>query len=187
MTFFETWCQRFTPLLKQDFGFSDLDVAAILGNAGHESNGFQTLQERKPMVPGSRGGYGIMQWTGPRRRSYEAYCAKYKLDPADMMTNYKYLFIELKGDESRAVDKIKTVSGLEKKTENFMLTFLRPGIPHLDSRIVWAKKALAAIQSPNSVPDVPVSIPVQPVPQQTAKDTDISFWTLLLRLLGFIK
>lgn len=64
-----------------------LSAAAIIGNAGHESGGFKDLQEKKPLVKGSRGGYGIMQWTGPRRREYEDYCDRNNLDPSDMESN----------------------------------------------------------------------------------------------------
>lgn len=141
--FYEKWVRVFVPRLMADFNVSHLDACAVFGNAGQESNGFQSLQEMKPLVPGSKGGYGIMQWTGPRRRDYEEYCARNKLDPADMESNYKFLFVELKGPEGKVLPKLKAAEGLEKKTEVFMSVFLRPGIPHLDSRIAWARRCFA--------------------------------------------
>lgn len=158
MTFYEEWGVRFVTLLMKDFSLSEDDAFAIIGNAGHESAGFKSLQEVKPLVPGSRGGYGIMQWTGPRRREYEAYCKRNKLNPADMMSNYKFLFVELSGPEGKkALPALKAARGLEKKVESFMKTFLRPGIPHLDSRIKWAKKLKEAYREVPSqeVPNVP--------------------------------
>lgn len=52
-------------LLMRDFPLGLEDAAAILGNLGHESGGLVQLQELKPVVAGSRGGYGWAQWTGP--------------------------------------------------------------------------------------------------------------------------
>jgi hypothetical protein len=145
MEFFNKWAVIFIDLLMKDFDLSLNDAVAIVGNAGHESGGFKSLQEKKPVVPGSRGGYGIMQWTGSRRREYEAYCKRNSLDPANMMSNYMFLFVELKGWEGdNALPALKAAPTLEKKVESFMLKFLRPGTPHLDSRQVWAKRALAA-------------------------------------------
>lgn len=142
--FFNEWAPIFMAKLQDDFDLSLEDSAAIIGNAGHESGGFKSLQEKKPVVPGSRGGYGIMQWTGPRRRDYEAYCSRNRLNPADMDTNYKFLFVELKGPEGAALTPLRAAKGLDKKVESFMNKFLRPGIPHLESRIIWAKRALQA-------------------------------------------
>ncbi len=142
--FFNEWAPIFMAKLQDDFDLSLEDSAAIIGNAGHESGGFKSLQEKKPVVPGSRGGYGIMQWTGPRRRDYEAYCSRNKLNPADMDTNYKFLFVELRGPEGAALTPLRAAKGLDKKVESFMNKFLRPGIPHLESRIIWAKRALQA-------------------------------------------
>src|SRR5690606_11587737 len=85
--------------LLRDFPITPTDAAAIVGNAGHECGGFTTLQEINPTVKGSRGGYGIMQWTGPRRRAFEAYCARTGKDPSSDDANYAWLFLELKGIE----------------------------------------------------------------------------------------
>lgn len=142
--FFNKWAPVFMDCLQKDFGLTLEDSAAVIGNAGHESGGFKSLQEIKPVVAGSRGGYGIMQWTGPRRREYEEYCKRHGFNPADMEINYKFLFVELKGPEGKVVPELKAAKGLEKKVEVFMKKFLRPGIPHLDSRIIWAKRALEA-------------------------------------------
>lgn len=142
--FYETWAVVFIDLLMADFKLDLLSSVAIVGNAGHESGGFKQLQELKPLVPGSKGGYGIMQWTGPRRRAYEAYCKRNKLNPADMMSNYKFLFVELKGPEGKVLPKLRAAKTLDEKVEVFCTTFLRPGIVHMPSRKKWAQRALAA-------------------------------------------
>lgn len=176
MEFFNKWAVVFIRLLMKDFNLDLLSAVAIVGNAGHESGGFKQLQELKPLVPGSRGGYGIMQWTGPRRREYEAYCKRNNLNPADMMTNYKFLFVELKGPEGKVLPKLKAAKTLEDKVRVFSETFLRPGIPHMDSRQVWGKRALAAW---NASPDQ------KDEPQKPSEGKKGS--TLLDLLLGLLR
>lgn len=148
--FYNKWTVIFMERFLKDFGGTPEDAAAVFGNAGHESAGYKSLQEIKPIVPGSRGGYGIMQWTGPRRREYEAYCKRNNLDPADMDSNYKFLFVELKGPEGRVLPKMFAAKGLNAKTKVFSETFLRPGIPHMESRYKWSRRALDAWNSRSS-------------------------------------
>lgn len=142
--FFNKWAPIFMDYLIHDFGLTLEDAAAVVGNAGHESGGFKSLQEIKPVVPGSRGGFGIMQWTGPRRRAFEEYGKRHDYDIRDMEVNYKFLFVELQGPEGKVLPELKVAKGLNDKVEVFMKKFLRPGVPHLDSRIIWAKRALEA-------------------------------------------
>lgn len=179
MTFFEEKAPWFMEQLMKDFSLDVLDAAAIIGNAGHESGGFKSLQEIKPVVPGSRGGYGIMQWTGPRRRAYEAFCSKYKLDPASMEANYQFLKYELSAtSEQRALVELRKYETLDSKTESFMKTFLRPGVPHLQSRKDWALKALYAYEK-----RIPVKTePKVPVEQKKKTILDILI-ELFLKLL----
>jgi hypothetical protein len=168
MTFFTTWALIFMRRLMDDFGLTAEDAAAIVGNAGHESGGFQSLQEKKPLIPGSRGGYGIMQWTGPRRKAYEAYCRRHGYKPSDMDANYKFLFVELKGPEGRNVlPKLKAAPSLDAKVEVFCNVFLRPGVPHMGSRKVWTARAITAFRAQNGtrapIPQSkPQSAPVKP-------------------------
>lgn len=158
-TFFNKWAVVFIKNLIRDFNLDEDSAIAIIGNAGHESGGFKSLQEVKPLISGSRGGYGIMQWTGPRRREYEAYCKRNKLNPADMDTNYKFLFVELKGPEGRVLSKLKAAKTLDDKVEIFSEGFLRPGIPHMESRQIWAKRAKAAFKAAGNVTHVVVDDP----------------------------
>ncbi|MDE0921521.1 phage tail tip lysozyme [Aurantimonas coralicida] len=130
--------------LRQDFPIGMDDAAAILGNLGHESGGLVVMQEISPTAPGSRGGYGWPQWTGPRRRAYEAYCARNRLDPASDRANYAYLFLELKGPEKAAIVKTIAASGLDGKVIAFERAFERAGVKHYPSRQRWARLALEA-------------------------------------------
>lgn len=145
-------------LLMQDFGFDELDAAAIMGNLGHESNGLTAFQEHNPTVPGSRGGWGWAQWTGPRRVAFEAYVKRNNLDPKSDKANYGWLFNELKGPESRAVGATKSAVGLRGKVIAFEKAFERAGVKHYDSRLKWAERALDAYEASDNVP-VPMPEP----------------------------
>lgn len=140
-------CARLGPRLMRDLGLTELQAAGLLGNLGHESGGFQSLQERRPVVKGSRGGWGLAQWTGPRRRAMEAWCRTRRLDPADREANYGYLCEELRGSEAEALVALKRTATLESATETFCTLFERPGIVALDSRLAWSRRALAAIRA----------------------------------------
>ncbi len=176
--FYNRWAVTFTNRLMDDFDLDLLSAVSVVGNAGHESGGFKQLQELKPMVSGSRGGWGIMQWTGPRRREAEAYWKRNNLNPTDMDANYKFLFVELKGPEGRVLPKLVAAKTLDEKVEVFSKTFLRPGIPHLDSRKVWAKRALDAWNAQKPTEKAPESV-------HTPTKVDSTPWwlKLILKLL----
>ncbi len=141
---FETKAPWIMNLLRADFNLSIEEAAAVLGNLGHESGGFVYYQEIKPTVPGSRGGAGWPQWTGPRRVAFEAYCKRNGLDPKSDRANYGYLFVELTDTEKAAIPAVKAASGLEAKVRAFEAKFERAGVKHYDSRYAYAKRALAA-------------------------------------------
>lgn len=157
--------------LMDDFDITHEDAAAIVGNLAHECDGFDTLQEMRPLVPGSRGGYGWAQWTGPRRRQYEAWCKRKGYKGDEFEANYSFLFRELIGPEGRALPATKRAVGLAEKTEVFMETFLRPGIPHLPGRIFYAKKALA--MQPETAAPAPVETQAEPKPGAIKKADDM--------------
>lgn len=145
-------------MLMKDFPkWGITDAAADAGNAGHESAGFTLLQEIKPVVPGSRGGYGWYQWTGPRRLEYEAYCTRNNFDPSADLSNYKFHFLELKGSESRAIEAVASANSLADKVRAFEDAYERAGVKNYASRNEWAKIALEAWQeaeAANNLPDV---------------------------------
>ncbi|WP_240233631.1 phage tail tip lysozyme [Devosia lacusdianchii] len=152
--------------LLRDFPITPTDAAAIVGNAGHESLGFTALQEFKPTVAGSRGGWGWMQWTGPRRKAFEAYCARTGKNPASDDANYAWLFLELKGvegTEGRAIGKTTAAADLNAKVIAFEKAFLRAGVKHYPSRQQWAKIALDEWRK--VLPQgVPIPSPTEPEP-----------------------
>ena len=119
----------------------------IAGNMSVESDGFQTdVNEYAPVVPGSRGGYGLNQWTGPRRTQFEQFAAKRGTSPDDLDTQLDFTLWELANTEARAGEALSAAKTPEEAARIYSEQFLRPGIPHLDRRIE-ATNALAGLQS----------------------------------------
>jgi hypothetical protein len=143
-------CARLGPALMRDLGLTDVQAAGLLGNLGHETGGFRHMQEAAPAVVGSRGGWGIAQWTGPRRAAMEAWCRAKGLDSASDDANEGYLCHELATAEARALAALKGAATLEQATEVVCRLFERPGVAALPDRMVWARRALAAIRRPET-------------------------------------
>ncbi|MBB2701463.1 UNVERIFIED_ORG: hypothetical protein GGI66_006183 [Rhizobium esperanzae] len=128
--------------LKRDFDFSTVQAAAILGNLGHECNGFRTMQETHPVS--GRGGYGWSQWTGPRRRAFEAWCDDHGLDINSDAANYSFLKHELLTTHDNARRALLRETDLVRAVRVFERKFLVAGVPHYPSRERYAEIALQA-------------------------------------------
>lgn len=146
MSIFEDKVRKYNERMKKDFQLNDTQTCGIWGNLGGETGGFMVLQERKPTVAGSRGGYGWMQWTGPRRKKYEAWCKAKGMAPEADETNYQYLVQETLTDEWKSLAQVRKTTTIEAATETFMRLNLRPRAPHLEGRVRWARKAADALK-----------------------------------------
>lgn len=146
MSIFTDKVVKFTPRLMKDLNITKIQACGIWGNIGGETGGFTALQEINPTVAGSRGGYGWMQWTGPRRRTYEAWCRKNGLNKADDETNYKYLVKETSTDERASLVALRQCKTVDAAVTTFCNKNLRPGIPNLRGRINWGNKAWAVVK-----------------------------------------
>lgn len=165
--------------LTKDLGLSAEQAAGVVGNLAHESGGFGSLQEIKPLVPGSRGGFGYAQWTGPRRKAFEEWSAANKLDPTSYEANYGFLKHELTNTpEGKVLDALRKAPDAATATEIFSSQFLRPGIPGMGSRHKWTERALSLpgqvasadpsflpqLEQPTSAP-APIQTVAQAMPQ----------------------
>lgn len=143
-------------------GVPAASAVGITANLGIESKYDPGINEIAPLVPGSRGGFGLAQWTGPRRRQFEAYAGD---NLADLDTQLDFLVHELNTTEKRARDAIYSASDPVEAARLTSEKFLRPGIPHLDRRIEEARK-LAGLPMPSAAPPMatqgaPQAAPVQ--------------------------
>lgn len=132
--------------LSRDLNITPQAAAGIVGQLGYESEGLQAINERQPVVQGSRGGFGWAQWTGPRRREFESWAGRQGMDINTPEANYGFLVHELKNTpESRVLEKLQGVKDPQQAGRIFTDTFLRPGVPAYDKRASWTEKAMNAI------------------------------------------
>ena len=129
-----------------DLGISKEQAAGIFGNLGHESGGLVgNAQEKDPTIKGSKGGLGWGQWTGDRRKNFEAFAKSNNLNAASDEANYRFLIHELNTSEKGSLDAIKKSKTAEEATIAFEQNYERAGVKHYDSRMSYAKAALDAM------------------------------------------
>jgi hypothetical protein len=132
----------------REFSLTVEQACGIVGNIGFESGGFKTLQEISPLIPGSAGGYGWAQWTGPRRTDFMAWCVRQKLEPSSDQANYGYLVEELRGDYNATIRAVRNQADLSSAVFSVGETYERPGgttttnLPGFSQRLVMAQRAL---------------------------------------------
>lgn len=107
--------------------------AAIL-NFQDESGLNPGINEQNPIVAGSRGGYGLYQLTGPRRREYEAFAAQRGVNPADVDAQLDFFMGELAGSEASAGKKFLSSPDTASAAQVLVNDFLRPAAEHRQSR-----------------------------------------------------
>jgi peptidoglycan hydrolase-like protein with peptidoglycan-binding domain len=189
---FKAAVETYGPRFMSDLGLTRLQVAGIFGNLAVESDQFRALQEFKPTVKGSRGGWGWAQWTGPRRRAFETWAdaSGYKRD--DPSGFYAYMLVELRGSERAALARLKQTRTLDSAAEAFMKGYERPGVPHLQRRKDLALEALHVLEAKiGAVPaaqDAPAAAPAAPIERPRAETVQpagapaTGFWSRLRAL-----
>lgn len=123
-----------------DRGMSPHQAKGVAANMIAESRLDTGINEIAPLVKGSRGGYGLNQWTGPRRRAIEAEAARRGVALDDLDFQLDYTMYELQGPESRAWKSLQGAQTAEEAARIYSEQFLRPGIPHLESRVAHARR-----------------------------------------------
>lgn len=121
----------------------------IVANMGVESRFDPGINEIAPLVEGSRGGYGLNQWTGPRRRQYEAFAAERGAPLDDVGTQLDFTVWELQNTERGAWEALQGVSDPVAAARIYSERFLRPGIPNLDRRMAEAAR-IAGMEAPQN-------------------------------------
>ncbi|MDX5370193.1 MAG: phage tail-type lysozyme domain-containing protein [Alphaproteobacteria bacterium] len=111
-------------------GLPEHVAQAFAMNFKDESGLNPGINEIAPIVPGSRGGFGLAQWTGPRRRALEAFAAQRGADVADPNVQMDFLMTELQGPESRAAQSIFAAQDAPTAAAAIVNNFLRPAEKH---------------------------------------------------------
>jgi len=134
---------RLSNDLQKALDITPAAAAGIIGSLAHETGGFMEMQELNPVVPGSRGGTGYAQWTGPRRIQFEEFAEDNGLDPSSYAANAGFLIHELKNTpEGKVLNDLKGIEDPQEATAIFSDKFLRPGIPHTESRLAWTQSLI---------------------------------------------
>lgn len=108
---------------------------AFLVNFQDESGLDPNINEITPLIPGSRGGFGLYQLTGPRRREYEAFASQRGVNPGDIDAQLDFMMGELQGSESRAAQSILGAPDTATAAQAIVSDFLRPAPEHRQSRM----------------------------------------------------
>lgn len=107
---------------------------AFILNFQDESGLNPGINEISPIVPGSRGGFGLAQWTGPRRKALESFAAQRGTSVADLDTQLDFLMSELQGPEARAFEAIMSSPDTGSAAAAIVNNFLRPAEEHRTRR-----------------------------------------------------
>lgn len=135
-------------------GYNDIASAAAMGNIQHESAFNPSTIEK-----GSGAGFGLIQWTGPRRVAYENFARSQGKSPSDLGCQIKYMLQELqegsgqwtKADPAYGLGSLTrndwaNGSNIDTATKAFMCCFERPdyspSVNHIDRRLASAKEYL---------------------------------------------
>jgi len=150
---------RIMENLVSDFGLKDFQAAGLMGNIGEECDGFREMQEKKPLIPGSKGGFGWAQWTGPRRTQFESFCSVNGMSPFSDAANYGFLKQELNTTQAMALTAVQKAPNISKAVRTFEASFERAkaGLEHFDRRDQWAGLALQSFRA-NASPMVPPAV-----------------------------
>lgn len=123
-------------------------VANMIAESGLKTD----INEIAPLVPGSRGGYGLNQWTGPRRRQFEAFAAERGVPASDLNTQLDFTLWELQNTEKGAWNALQGVNDPIEAARLYSERFLRPGIPNMDKRLGEAARLAGVAFDPNAAP-----------------------------------
>jgi hypothetical protein len=115
-------------------GLPEHVAEAFVMNFQDESGLNPGINETTPTVAGSRGGFGLAQWTGPRRRELEAFAAQNGSAVSDMDTQLDFLVHELQGSEAGAAQSIFASQDAGSAADAIVRKFLRPAEEHRERR-----------------------------------------------------
>ena len=128
--------QRYSAVassLTKDLGITSAQAMGIISNL-HAESGIRAVNEVRPTIPGSRGGFGWAQWTGPRRVEFEKFAASKGLSPASDAANYGFLVHDLKTTYPRVLAQVRQAPTAEAAAHVFFQGYESRGDPKLESR-----------------------------------------------------
>lgn len=132
------------------------------------------INEHNPLVPGSRGGFGYYQATGPRRVGMEQAAMARGVAPGDRNNQLDYLAYEMAGPEAAAAQHIMAAPDKWTAAAEIAKRFLRPSPEHLERRVnkYLSGRTQGGIQTASLDPSIGMDIALNggPERQNTAYD-----------------
>lgn len=128
------------------------------------------INEAAPIVPGSRGGFGLAQWTGPRRVGLENFAATTGRPVDGVDTQLDYLMSELKGPEAKAFQSIANTQTPNDAAVAIARDFLRPAPENLERRVAQYSGAPATSTSKPTVNPAIVQAMTSPYVSEQARN-----------------
>lgn len=132
-------------------GFTPIQTAGVMGNLQAESGMNPDINEQNPLVAGSRGGYGLAQWTGGRRVALENYASEKGVPVSTLELQLDFMWHELNGPEITAYNDLRLQTTVDGATLSFLRKYERAGIPHTERRIQFSRDFLAQYGSGTEV------------------------------------
>lgn len=143
-----------------DRGLSPQVADGFVMNFRDESGLDPSINENNPTVPGSRGGFGLAQWTGPRRVALEKFAASQGKSVSDPNVQMDFLMTELHGPEAGAAKSFLAAPDAGQAAAAIATNFLRPNKASLDQRVAsytggqfadqWTGKVMQAMADPRA-------------------------------------
>lgn len=123
---------------------------AFILNFQDESGLNPGINEIEPLVEGSRGGFGLSQWTGPRRKALEQFAVQRGAGVDDLDTQLDFLMYELQGPEAAAAQDILSAPDTGTAAAAIVNKFLRPAEEHRARREARYLGGAAPVQQQGS-------------------------------------
>ncbi|UXN74515.1 phage tail tip lysozyme [Devosia sp. A8/3-2] len=147
----------------RDLRLTPAQASGVVGSSAHETGGFQFMQELRPVVQGSQGGYGFAQWTGGRRDNFEKWAKERGLDINSYEANYGFMRheIETVPFERRRFDEVRNATTPGEAAKVFTERWLRPDKDHvrMGDRVNWTNRIVNEV-----VPTISFEPRVAPTP-----------------------
>jgi hypothetical protein len=105
-------------------------AAAFVGNFMNESyaNLDPSSGEKNPLIPNSRGGFGIAQWTGARRVELENFAAQHNADVANLVLQLNWTTHELDSTMNYVYKYLQQDQTIESATETIFANYENPDV-----------------------------------------------------------
>ena len=116
---------------------SYIQAAGIVGNLIHESNLNTTIKGDKGKA------LGLAQWHPDRQKGLKTLAQSKGVDLSDFDTQLEYIWEELNTTERKALNNLLNSTDVEHSTMAFMRDYERPGNPHFESRLKYARSLLS--------------------------------------------